>query len=206
MRSRTLGALALLLALSCLVVSTGCSQSAPPPPTVDNTGVEATKSVDATLGVDTVISVKKLTTALKAQGLDVAEVPTDRSGLFIPAKYVPMTADGAFLQLYKFESAGEAKGAAGTVDAGGFVMGATPDTLVNVNWTGWPAFFRSGDLIVIFVTEKGKKNAARDLRVYKALNKAMGAPFMGGNTPPPSAHTGGTPAASATLAATSTGS
>ncbi len=106
------------------------------------------------------------------------------------------------MQTYRFKSRGEAKGAAGTVEAGGYVLGATPDQRVNVNWTGWPAFFRSGDLVVIFVTDKGTAKAARDKRVYSALKGIFGEPFMGGNTPPPSAHTTATPAATGTAPAT----
>jgi hypothetical protein len=201
MRSRTLAAMAITFALGTSLMVAGCSQS-PPPPTVDNTDVKPPKSVAATLGIETTITVSQLSKKLEADGLKVARVPTKQSGLFIPAKYLPLTADGAFVQTYRFKSTGEAKGAAGTVEAGGYVLGATPDMRVNVNWTGWPAFFRSGDLVVIFVTEKGKADAARDKRVYEALKSVLGAPFMGGNTPPPSAHTSGTPAATRTPSAT----
>lgn len=202
MRSRTLSILATTVALgSILMMATGCSQ-APPPPTVDNTNAKPAKSAEATLGIDATVTIDKLTKKLEKSGLTVVSVPTKRSGLFLPAKYIPLTVDGAFLQAYKFKSVGEAKGAAATVDAGGYVLGATPDMLINVNWTGWPAFFRSGDLVVIFVTEKGKTNAARDKRVYEALKSALGDPFIGGNTPPPAAHGGGSSAATRTPSAT----
>ena len=115
----------------------------------------------------------QLAEKLKASGVKVVQVPTKQSGLFIPAKYLPLDGDGAFVQTYRFKSAKEAKGAAGTVDADGYVLGATPERSINVNWTGWPAFFRSGDLVVIFVTEKGKANAARDKRVYSALKSVL---------------------------------
>lgn len=201
MRSRTLALLATASALCSALMVTGCSQT-PPPPTVDNTNVEASKSAETTLGIEATITVSQLITKLESAGLKVVQVPTKRSGLFIPATYLPLTVDGAFVQTYRFKNRGEAKGAAGTVDAGGYVLGATPDQLVNVNWTGWPAFFRSGNLVVIFVTEKGSAHAARDKRVYNVLKLLLGGPFMGGNTPPPSAHTSGTPAATGTPSAT----
>jgi hypothetical protein len=193
MKSRSLAVMAILFALASAVVIAGCSQGTPPPPTVDNTNKKPAASVEQTLGVETTITVPQLRGALAAQGLKVKAEALNKSGLFLPAKFYPTTADGAFIQVYKFKNAKEAKGAAGTVEAGGFVLGATPDTLVNVNWTGWPAFFRSGDVIVIFVTEKGKgAHVARDTKVFKALQKTLGAPFMGGQTPPPGLDTSGT--------------
>ncbi len=206
MRSRTLSLLLLgALAAATTLASLGCSQT-PPPPTVDNSAVEETKSAEATVGSEAMISVKDLKAKLEGSGLTVKSEGTDRSGLFIPAEYEPLVADGAFIQVYRFKSAGEARGAARTVDAGGYVLAPTPDQLVNVNWTGWPAFFRSGDLVVIFVTEKGAANAARDKRVYAALIDALGYPFIGGNTPPPAAHgSAATSTPSATGSATGTG-
>jgi hypothetical protein len=137
----------------------------------------------------------------------VVQVPTTQSGLFLPAKYSPMTVDGAFLQAYRFGNVKEAKGAAGTVDAGGFILGSTPDQLINVNWTGWPAFFRSGDVIAIFVTEKGKDaHTARDKRVFEALKGILGNPFMGGQLPPPGLLTTGSVTASSTTTGTAASS
>jgi hypothetical protein len=204
MRSRTIAVAAVVLAFCSALMVAGCSQT-PPPPTVDNTNVEPPKSVEATLGVETTITVGQLTKTLKAAGLKVVEIPTKESGLFLPAEYHPLEVDGAFLQTYRFKSRGEAKGAARTVEADGYVLGATPDQRVNVNWTGWPAFFRSGDLVVIFVTDKGTAQAARDKRVFAALKGVFGEPFMGGNTPPPSQHASATPAATVSAPATSTG-
>ncbi len=201
MRSRTIAIAAVVLALCSALMIAGCGQ-APPPPTVDNTLVEEPKSVEATLGIETTVTVGQLTKQLEAAGLKVEEIPTDQSGLFIPAAYLPLDVDGAFLQTYRFKSATEAKGAAATVEADGYVLGATPDQSVNVNWTGWPAFFRSGDLVVIFVSEKGTENAARDKRVYAALTEVFGEPFIGGNTQPASLHTSATPAATGTVPAT----
>lgn len=205
MRSRTPVLVAIVLALVSVVMVTGCS-NAPPPPTVDNTNAQPPKSTDTTLGIETALTVAQLTQQLESTGLKAVKAPTKGAGLFIPAKYQPLTVDGAFVQTYRFDKVSEAKGAAGTVDQDGFVLGATPDQLVNVNWTGWPAFFRSGDLVVIFVTEKGSKHYARDKRVYQALKGILGNPFMGGNTPLPSAHTSGSPAATGSVPATGSGS
>ncbi|NTU71480.1 MAG: hypothetical protein HGB10_06640 [Coriobacteriia bacterium] len=200
MNSRTLALVALLAALAAGILASGCSQGTPPPPSVDNTKSEATASVAATLGVDTMMTVADFKKKLSAEGVKVKEEPTDRSGLFIPATYIPMTVDGAFLQVYRFKSGPEANAAARTVDAGGYILGATPEQRINVNWTGWPAFFRQGDLVVIFVTEKGDKYAKRDKAVYTALKKVLGAPFMGGNTPPAS-HSGASSTTSGSAAA-----
>lgn len=201
MRSRTIATAAIALAFCSALMIAGCSQT-PPPPTVDNTLVEEPKSVETTLGIETTVTVGQLTRQLEAAGLKVEKIPTEQSGLFLPATYLPLDVDGAFLQTYRFKSAAEAKGAAGTVEADGYVLGATPEQSVNVNWTGWPAFFRSGDMVVIFVTEKEGENAARDKRVYAALKGVFGEPFIGGDTPPASLHTSATPTATGTVPST----
>jgi hypothetical protein len=199
MRVRSLAALAILCALGLALLSSGCSQN-PPPPTVDNTVPKP--SVEPTLGVETTITVAQLGKKLQAQGLKVTVDTTKKSGLFLPAKYGPMTVDGAFVQTYRFISRGEAKAAAKTVTEGGFVLDAAPGQPIIVNWTGWPAFFRSGDLIVVFSTAKDKNaQVARDKRVFEALQTILGGPFSGGQSVTPEAllsgH-GGSVAASAT--------
>ena len=204
MRSRTPVLLAITFALGAALTVSGCSTPLPPP-TVDNTKAQPQKSVEPTLGLDAVITVDELSQRLQSQGLKTTKARVKGSGLFLPATYQPLNVDGTFVQVYRFKSVGEARGAAATVDQGGFILGATPDQLVNVNWSGWPAFFRRGDLIVIFVTEKGSKNAARDKSVYGALKGILGNPFTGGNTPLPSTHTSGSPAATGSVPASGAG-
>ena len=120
MRPRTIAIAAVVLALCSALMISGCSQAPPPPPpTVDNTLVSEPKSVEATLGIETTVTVGHLTLELEAAGLKVDESPTEKVGLFNPATYLPLDVDGAFLQTYRFKSAAEAKGAAQTVEADG---------------------------------------------------------------------------------------
>ncbi len=209
MKSRSLALVAVVLAALASFAIAGCSDlnRTPPPPTVDNTHApEATASIEATLGVETPITVAQLRARLAKLGHKATPLGLNKSGLFLPARYYPFDIDGAFAQFYVFKSAGEAKGAAKTVDAGGFVIGATPQTLVNVNWTGWPAFFRSGDMIVIFVTEKGPKaHKVRDAKIFSVLNSIFGPPFIGGRTAPKSVVPTSSPAATSTPSSGTTG-
>ena len=114
----------------------------------------------------------------------------------VPAR---STVDGAFLQTYRFKSAAKPRGRRAPSRPTATFSAPRPTQSVNVNWTGWPAFFRSGDLVVIFVTEKEGENAARDKRVYAALKGVFGEPFIGGDTPPASLHTSATPTATGTV-------
>ena len=186
MRSRFPAAAAVFFAIGFALFAVGCEKT-PPPPTVDNTNVEATASVTATLGIEAMITVEELAEKAEEQGLSVAMAPTKKSGVFLPAEYSPMRMDEALVQVYRFKNPREANWAAATVDMDGFVLDAAPDRPVTVNWTGWPAFFRSGDLIVIFVTEKGKgAHIKRDKRVFEALKIILGEPFTGGQSSPES--------------------
>ena len=181
MGSRFLAVAAVALAVcSAAIVTSGCSQSSPPPPTVNGATIEASAAAAAVRGIETPLTVGGLVKKLEAAGLKVKRPGAQRRGLFLPATYEPITIDALFVQTYRFADAGEARGAASTVDTDGAVLGATPDQLVNVNWTGGSAFFRSGELIAIFVAEKPvAKHLARDTRVYKVLKKIMGKPFAG---------------------------
>ena len=200
MGSRTFAALAAVVALGFVLMAAGCSKPVPPP-TVDNTNVvESTSSVDATLGIEATLTVGQLTKRLRASGHKVKAIDVHKGGVFLPAKFNPISVDGLFVQTYRFKNKREAKGAAGTVEADGYILGATPNQPINVSWTGRPAFFRSGDLIVIFVSEKN--GSARGQRVFKALKTILGDPFMGGIEPLPSKHPGSTPPATATPPAT----
>jgi hypothetical protein len=170
---------------------------------VDNSNLPAASST-ATFGVETPITLDQLKARLVKLGNTVKVLSKNKSGLFLPAKYYPVNIDGAFAQIYVFTSAEQAQGAAATVDSDGFVVGVTPTQLVNVNWTGWPAFFRSGDMIAVFVTEKGPNaHVARDKRVFSALKSIFGPPFIGGQTAPASLATG-TPVPSGSHPSTST--
>lgn len=200
MGSRTLAAVVIAVAFGSVLMVTGCTEPVPPP-TVDNTNVvESTSSVDATLGIEATLTVGQLTKRLKTAGFKVKAINVHKGGLFLPAKFNPISVDGLFVQTYRFKNKREAKGAAGTVEADGYVLGATPSQPINVSWTGRPAFFRSGDLIVIFVSEKN--GSARGQRVFKALKAILGDPFMGGIEPLPSKHPGSTPPATGTPPAT----
>lgn len=200
MSSRAIAALATAVALAFAVTAVGCSKPVPPP-TVDNTNVvESTSSVEATLGIETTITVGQLKKKLTAAGLKVKSINIHKGGLFLPAKFNPISVDEMFVQTYRFKNKREAKGAAGTVEADGYILGATPTQPINVNWTGRPAFFRSGDLIVIFVSEK--VTSAKGTRVFKALKAILGEPFMGGIEPLPSTHPGSTAPSTGTAPAT----
>jgi hypothetical protein len=206
MKPRSLATLALLFAACCAaVVSAGCSKTLPPP-TVNGAAVlaseEAAAAKAAIRGVDTSLTVSQLVKKLDAAGLSASRPGATKTGLFLPAKYEPIQVDGAFVQTYKFKSGREALGAASTVTTNGAVLGATPEQLVTVNWTGKPAFFRSGDLIVIFVSQLPEsKHLARDTTVYQALKKIMGKPFAGAFLDSPGA---GMPGAAHSLGASST--
>jgi hypothetical protein len=198
MNPRTLAITALLLvACSAAIVTTGCSQT-PPPPTVNGAAVEASAAAAAAAaavkGIDSSLTVGQLVTKLNAAGVTTSRPGAIKTGLFLPAKYEPIAIEKAFVQTYKFASAKEALGAASTVTTDGAVLGSTPDQLINVNWTGQPAYFRSGDLIVIFVSEKpASKHLARDTRVFNALKAIMGKPFAGTFLDSPGATSTATP-------------
>jgi hypothetical protein len=206
MKPRSLATLALLLAAcTAAVISAGCTQ-APPPPTVNGAAVEASADAAAAKaairGIDTSLTIAQLVSKLDAAGITAKRPGAVRAGLFLPAKYEPIDANGAFVQTYKFKNGREAFGAASTVTTNGAVLGSTPEQLITVNWTGKPAFFRSDDIIVIFVSQQPEsKYLARDTAVYKALKKIMGKPFAGSFLDSPGA---GLPGAAHSTGASST--
>jgi hypothetical protein len=194
MNSRLLATAAILLAVcSAAVVTSGCS-STPPPPTVNGAALEASAAAAAVRGTETSVTVSQLISRLTAASLETTSPGVQKTGLFLPAKYVPLVVGGVYVQTYKFKNPGEARGAASTVDTNGAVLGATPDTLVNVPWTGQPAFFRASDLIVIFVSRKpASKNLVQDTKVFKALESILGKPFAGTFGDSPAATSTATP-------------
>ena len=198
MKPRFFATLALLIAAcSALVVTTGCSQT-PPAPTVNGAAIEASADAAATAaavrGIDTSLTVTQLVQKLSDAGLTVKRPGAVKTGLFLPATYEPIDIDGAFVQTYIFKNGREAHGAASTVTTNGAVLGSTPDQLINVNWTGSPAFFRSGQLIVIFVSQSpASKHLVRDTRVFNALKTTMGKPFAGTFLDSPGATSTATP-------------
>jgi hypothetical protein len=206
MKPRSLATLALLLAAcTAAVLSAGCTKS-PPPPTVNGAAVEASADAAAAKaavrGIDTSLTIAQLVRKLNEAGLTATRPGAVKTGLFIPAKYEPITVNGAFVQTYKFVNGREAFGAASTVTTNGAVLGSRPDTLITVNWTGSPAFFRSDDIIVILVSQKPEsKYLKRDTAVFKALKKIMGKPFAGSFLDSPGA---GLPGAPHSLGASST--
>jgi len=193
MRSRSFALAAVLLALGISASLLGCSKAALPTPTINNSGTAETTSTaststaSATLGKEATITVTELASKLRAEGLKVSVVRHDKSGVFKPATLQVLNVDGSNVQTYRFKDAKQGLGAARTVENDGFVLGYTPSQYVTVNWAGWPAFFRSGNLIVIFITGKdAKADVARDKRVFDALVSVFGPPFIGGQTAPAS--------------------
>ena len=199
MRSRYLAVTAVLLAVcATAIVTSGCSQPAIPAPTVNGAAVEASAAAAAAAvaerGIDTTLSVTQLVAKLRAAGLKTTRPGSKRPGLFLPAKYEPLVVDASLVQTYRFKDTREARGAASTVDTDGAVLGATPTTLVNVPWTGKPGFFRSGRLVVIFVSQRPlAKHRKRDTRVFNALETIMGKPFAGTFGDSPAATSTATP-------------
>ena len=195
MNSRFLAVTAVLIAVcSMAFVTSGCSRTTIPSPTINGAAVEASEAAAAVRGIDTPLAVTDLVAKLNAAGLKTTRPGSSQSGLFLPAKYEPIMVAASFVQTYRFKSAGEARGAASTVDTDGAVLGATPDQLVNVHWTGQPAFFRSGPLIVIFVSGKPPaKSLARDTRIFNELKTIMGKPFAGTFLDSPGATSTATP-------------
>lgn len=194
MRSRLFASAAILSALIMAATTVGCSQSKPisfpsvdgPKATETSAGASAT-STASVLGRETTITVSQLKARLEASGLKVAPVPYKNDGIFKPAKISVLNVDGNNVQVYKFRDAVQSLGAARTVDKDGFVVGYTPDQLISLNWAGWPAFFRSGDIIVVFITAKGADaKPARDKQIFKALVSILGEQFTGGQVAPPS--------------------
>jgi hypothetical protein len=196
MNSRTLAAAAALLAACSLaLVVTGCSQSGTlPAPTINGAAVEASAAAGTVRGITTTITVSQLVAKLNAAGLKTSRPGTTKKGLFLPAKYEPINVDTSFVQTYRFTSSEQAQGAAATVSTDGVTLAATPQQLVNVHWSGMPAYFRSGDMIVIFVSSKPPaKYLARDTRIFNALKATMGKPFAGTFLDSPGATSTATP-------------
>ena len=195
MKARFLVTAAVVLAVcSVALVTSGCSQAPLPPPTVNGAAIEASAAAAAIRGSETPLTVTELVSKLKAEGFNTKRLATTTSGLFLPAKYEPITVDKSFVQTYYFKNAVEAQGAASTVDTDGAVLGATPDQLINVHWSGQSAFFRSGRLVVIFVSQKpAATHLARDTRVYSAFKAIMGKPFAGTFLDSPGATSTATP-------------
>lgn len=191
MRSRLFTSAAVIAALLVSLSAVGCSKQENWPKldtkSSTETSAAATSSAGVPLGRETSVTAGELISSLRASGLNASVLPYNKKGVFQPADLTVVKVNGNNVQLYRFRDNQQAYGAAKTVENDGFVVGYTPDQSVTVNWAGWPAFFRSGDLIVVFITAKdAQANPARDTKIFKALEKIFGPPFSGGQTMPKS--------------------
>jgi len=112
------------------------------------------------------ITLDSLLATLQSAGLG-AQVVGDVSQAFFSAAGKSLQLNGEELQVYEYPAPEAAEAEAALVAADGSSVGAT-----KVNWISTPHFFRSGNLIVIYIGE----NPA----VLQGLQSLLGAQFAGG--------------------------
>ena len=162
MKSRFLAVMAIMFALALGSCLAGCSQGTPPPRRW-TTRRRSRKSVEATLGVETAITVNRLSIRTLEGGGSQGQAgeDSDKSRPVPPGDVLPdRRSTVRSCRSTASRAQAEAKGAAKTVG----LRRVTCLVPRRTSWSpsdgpGWPAFFRSGDTIVIFVTEKGTKTA-----------------------------------------------
>ncbi|MCA9899351.1 MAG: hypothetical protein KC433_14260 [Anaerolineales bacterium] len=107
-------------------------------------------------------------TALRDNGTAVEALSTISQPFFEPEGQV-IQVDGQEVQLFAFPNEAEAATAAATIDASGSTVGTTM-----LSWLATPHFFKSGNLIVLYV---GDTEA-----VIAALQGVLGSQIAGGST------------------------
>lgn len=165
----------LMLILSMLLAA--CNAGGGEPAAVDGTqepvageAPEATVEPDptATPEQEAIDSYEALLEALRAAGLEVEAVGPMEDPFFDVETQTLMVGE-AMIQVFQFASAAEAEAAAGTVNAGGTIIGTT-----TVDWIEPPHFYRHGRLLVLY--------AGSDENVLSALEAVLGEPFVIGQT------------------------
>jgi len=107
-----------------------------------------------------------LLASLQGAGLDVSAGGDVSQALFSVAGKVLLLSGGE-LQVFEYPAPEAAEADAGSVSADGSSVGTTM-----VDWISKPHFFRSGNLIVVYVGE--------NQTVLQALQSVLGAQFAGG--------------------------
>ena len=111
-------------------------------------------------------AVDSLLATLQGAGLNVSTGGDASQSFFsVPGKVLLLNGDE--LQVYEYPSPEAAEADAGSVSADGSTVGATM-----VDWISTPHFFRSGNMIIIYV------GANQD--ILQALKSLLGSQFAGG--------------------------
>jgi len=109
---------------------------------------------------------ERLIEALRAAGLEVEIVGAAEDGFFGGAGHV-IEVNGLQLTVYEFESEAAAIEGAGTVSAGGTIIGTAV-----VDWIEPPHFYQAGALLALY--------AGSDEAILAGLQDALGEPFVVG--------------------------
>lgn len=110
---------------------------------------------------------------LRAAKVTVAVLPNNSITPLLSGKQYNITANGAKINIFEYNSAQAAQDDAGTISADGSTIKASAGQSAIVDWVDTPHFYRSGKIIVLYV--------GRDQKILNLLVSVLGKQFAGDN-------------------------